>query len=173
MGCYLKSVDDNVVVTLADPEGSGLYNKVKFGVMYDEREREGTKRRHQVDTVVEGIGINRLTKNFEFALPIIDEAFRISDAEAVSMSRHLVQKDGLFLGSSSACNLFACVKLAKEKGWKAGETIVTILCDSGNRHFSKFWNDDYLRDVDIPIDPSIVEVALQEHAGDDRRHPVD
>ena len=53
--------------------------------------------------------------------------YRISDAEAVSMSRHLVQKDGLLLGSSSACNLFACVKLAKEKGWRSGERIVTIL----------------------------------------------
>lgn len=161
-------MDDKVVVALADPEGSGLYNKIKFGVMYDEREREGTKRRHQVDSVVEGMGINRLTRNFEFALPVIDDAFRISDAEAVSMSRHLVRKDGLFLGSSSACNLFACVKLAKEKGWKAGETIVTILCDSGNRHYSKFWNDDYLRGAGIPIDPTIVEVVLQERAGDDR-----
>ncbi|KLO11751.1 PALP-domain-containing protein [Schizopora paradoxa] len=167
VGCFLKSMDENVIVTLADPEGSGLYNKIKFGIMYDEREKEGTKRRHQVDTVVEGIGINRLTRNFEFALPIVDEAFRISDAEAVSMSRHLVQKDGLFLGSSSACNLFACVKLAKEKGWRSGERIVTILCDSGSRHYSKFWNDDYLQGAGIPVDSTIVEAALKNGAGDD------
>jgi len=68
--------------------------------MFDQREAEGTKRRHQVDTVVEGMcvggralsllvsvsrrplialkrsGINRLVKNFELALPIIDDAFR-------------------------------------------------------------------------------------------------
>ena len=44
--------------------------------MYDHKESEGTRRRHQVDTVVEGIGINRLTKNIELALPVIDEAFR-------------------------------------------------------------------------------------------------
>ncbi|KAL9711520.1 Cysteine synthase 2 [Leucoagaricus gongylophorus] len=105
--------------------------------MYDRREAEGTRRRHQVDTVVEGIGINRLTSNIELALPVIDDAFRITDEEAVAMSRYLVKNDGLFLGSSSACNLMACVKLVKKFGWKEGQYVVTILCDSGNRHYSK------------------------------------
>jgi cysteine synthase len=51
----LKSVDEDVIIAMADPEGSGLYNKVKHGVMFDRREAEGTKRRHQVDTIVEGM----------------------------------------------------------------------------------------------------------------------
>ncbi|THH05968.1 hypothetical protein EW145_g4416 [Phellinidium pouzarii] len=160
-GKYLKDMEGSIVVALSDPEGSGLYSKVKFGVMYDPKEKEGTKRRHQVDTVVEGIGINRLTKNVELALPIIDDAFRITDAEAISMARHLVLNDGFFLGSSSACNLFACIKLAKKMGWCNGERIVTILCDSGNRHYSKFWNDEYLRNAGIPIDITIVQDALK------------
>lgn len=149
-------------VVLSDPEGSGLYNKVKYGVMFDQKEAEGTKRRHQVDTVVEGIGINRLTKNFEYGLPIISDAFRITDAEAVAMSRYLVQHDGLFLGSSSACNLVACIKLVKKMGWKEGQHVVTILCDSGSRHYSKFWNDDYLRRANIPVDPKIIDDLLAE-----------
>ncbi|KAL5507563.1 CYS12 [Sanghuangporus vaninii] len=136
-GKYLKDMDGNVLVVLSDPEGSGLYNKIKYGVMYDTREKEGTKRRHQVDTVVEGIGLNRLTNNFDLAIPIIDDAFRITDAEAVAMSRYVMLNDGFFLGSSSACNLFACVKLAKKMKWSKGERIVTILCDSGSRHYSK------------------------------------
>ena len=39
-------MDEDVLVALSDPEGSGLYNKVKHGVMFDRREAEGTKRRH-------------------------------------------------------------------------------------------------------------------------------
>ncbi|KAH7920617.1 PALP-domain-containing protein [Leucogyrophana mollusca] len=166
IGRYIKSMNEDVRVVLADPEGSGLYNKVKFGVMYDRKEAEGTKRRHQVDTVVEGIGINRMTNNIDLALPIIDDAFRITDAEAVSMSRYLVQHDGLFLGSSSACNLVACVKLVRQLGWKEGQTIATVLCDSGNRHYSKFWNTDYLQRANIPIDLSIVEDLLKRPALD-------
>ncbi|KAJ3553453.1 hypothetical protein NP233_g12641 [Leucocoprinus birnbaumii] len=102
-----------------------------------------------------------MTNNIELALPVIDDAFRITDEEAVAMSRYLVRNDGLFLGSSSAYNLMACVKLVKKMGWKDREHVVTILCDSGNRHYSKFWNDDYLRNADIPITSSLVEELLE------------
>lgn len=75
-GRYLKKECPNVKVVLADPEGSGLFNKVKYGVMYAPQESEGTKRRYQVDTVVEGIGINRITRNFMAGEGIVDDAFR-------------------------------------------------------------------------------------------------
>nr|ODN87767.1 cysteine synthase A [Cryptococcus depauperatus CBS 7855] len=158
-GSFLKKPLPNLIVALSDPEGSGLFNKVKYNVMFDPKESEGKKRRHQVDTVVEGIGINRITHNFSLGLPIIDTAYRISDAEAVAMSRFLVQHDGLFLGSSSACNLVACIHVAKTI--KRGSRIVTILCDSGSRHQSKFWSDDYLNANGIPIDQSIIERLLR------------
>jgi cysteine synthase len=43
------------------------------------------------------------------------------------MSRWLVKYDGLFLGSSSACNLVAAVQVAKRLGRNSKKTIVTIL----------------------------------------------
>lgn len=161
VGRFLKAMAENLKVILVDPEGSGLYNKVKYGVIFDQKEAEGTKRRHQVDTVVEGIGINRLTKNFEMGLPIIDDAYRVQDKEAIAMSRYLVQNDGLFLGSSSACNLVACVKLAKDMKWCENQVIVTILCDSGTRHYSKFWNDSYVQAAGIAADPSLIEDLIR------------
>ncbi|GAA5992277.1 hypothetical protein JCM10908_000403 [Rhodotorula pacifica] len=143
-------------IVLSDPQGSGLYHKVHDGVMYAETEAEGKRRRYQVDTVVEGIGLNRITKNLSKALPIIDDAIRVTDAEAVAMSRHLALHDGLFLGSSSAVNLVACVRLARRWGRRGhGKRIVTILCDSGARHVSRFWNDDYLEKAGIPVSSSI------------------
>ncbi|KAK4687250.1 hypothetical protein P7C73_g2863, partial [Tremellales sp. Uapishka_1] len=173
-GNYLKSVVPGVKVVLSDPEGSGLYNKVKYNVMFDPKEREGKKRRHQVDTVVEGIGrsvlvrnsdpdgetgINRITHNFAMALDMIDDAYRVTDVEAVAMSRYLVLNDGLFLGSSSACNLIACVRLAKTMA--RGSKIVTILCDSGTRHQSKFWSDEYLQANGIDVVDGLVEKLLE------------
>ena len=50
---------------------------------------------------------------------------------------------GLFVGSSSAMNCVGAVKVAKLLG--PGHTIVTILCDSGHRHLSKFWNPKVLQ----------------------------
>lgn len=90
------------------------------------------------------------------------------------MSRYLVQHDGLYLGSSSACNLVACVRLAKRLG--SGSRIVTILyvswyspcdpaedrCDAGFRHQTKFWSDDYLKANGIEIDPSMVDRIIAE-----------
>ena len=138
-GCalYLKPRIPDLKVVLADPQGSGLYNKVKHGVMFSSTEKEGTRRRHQVDSIVEGIGINRLTANFEAGRELIDDAVKVTDDQALRMARWLVEKDGLFVGSSSCVNTVAAVKTALNLG--RGSTVVTILCDSGIRHLSKFW----------------------------------
>lgn len=124
-------------VVLADPQGSGLYNKVRHGVMYASTEREGTRRRQQVDTMVEGIGINRITENFEAGRELIDDAVRVTDEQACRMARWLVEHDGIFVGSSSAVNCVAAVVTALSM--PAGSVVVTMLCDSGTRHLSKFW----------------------------------
>lgn len=99
------------IVVLADPQGSGLYNKIKHGVMFNTKEREGTRRRDQVDTVVEGIGLTRLTANFERGLELIDDAVKVTDDQARAMAQWLVEKDGIFIGSSSAVNCMCSVDL--------------------------------------------------------------
>lgn len=134
---YLKLVSDKVRVVLADPQGSGFFNKVKYNVMFNHTEKEGTRRRHQVDTVVEGIGLNRITANFSQGSAYIDDAVRVSDTEALKMAKWLVESDGLFVGSSSAVHCVGAYRCAKALG--PGHTIVTIICDSGSRHLSKFW----------------------------------
>ncbi|KAJ1921024.1 Cysteine synthase 2 [Mycoemilia scoparia] len=162
---YLRTKFPELKVYLADPQGSGLANKVNHGVMFSPTEKEGTRKRHQVDTIVEGIGLNRLTKNFAFLFPnskmptsLVDGgAITVTDQEAVYMSRWLAENDGntretrLFVGSSSAINCVAVLKIAKKLG--AGKTIVTILADSGQRHLTKFWNDGYLDKLSLSTTP--------------------
>ena len=108
---FLKSKKPDMRIVLADPSGSGLYNKIKHGVMFHPQEREGTRRRHQVDTVVEGIGLSRSTANFEIGRELIDDAVKVTDAQAMAMARWLVEKDGIFVGSSSAVNCELPVRL--------------------------------------------------------------
>ncbi|KAI5865890.1 PALP-domain-containing protein [Durotheca rogersii] len=126
-----------VRVVLADPHGSGLYHRVRHGVMYAPTEREGTRRRRQVDSIVEGVGVNRVTANFEAGRDLVDDAVRVSDAQACRMARWLVEHDGIFAGSSTAVNCVAAVVTALSL--PEGSVVVTILCDSGTRHLSKFW----------------------------------
>ncbi|KAF3946863.1 hypothetical protein CMV_026916 [Castanea mollissima] len=137
---FLQEKNPNIKCFLIDPPGSGLFNKVTRGVMYTREEAEGQRLKNPFDTITEGIGINRLTQNFMMAK--LDGAFRGTDLEAVEMSRFLLKNDGLFLGSSSAMNCVGAVRVAQSIG--PGHTIVTILCDSGMRHLSKFCNAEYL-----------------------------
>lgn len=90
--------------------------------------------------VTEGLGLNRLSGNFGTA--IIDDAVQCSDQEAVDMAQFLLSNEGLYVGSSSAVNCVGAVKVARQLG--RGKTVVTILCDSGHRHTSKFHNAQYL-----------------------------
>ncbi|XP_074303450.1 cysteine synthase 2 [Silene latifolia] len=137
---FLKEKDANIKCFLIDPPGSGLFNRVTRGVMYTKEEAEGKRLRNPFDSITEGIGINRLTQNFMMAK--LDGAFRGTDKEAVEMSRYLLKKDGLFLGSSSAMNCVGAVRVAQALG--PGHTIVTILCDNGMRHLSRFYKTEYL-----------------------------
>lgn len=157
---YLLQRIPELLVVLADPQGSGLYNSIKYGVMYSSTEKEGTRRRHQVDSLVEGIGINRVTRNFAKGRPHINEAVKVTDAMAVGMGRWLIKNDGtfsliyslsggLFVGSSSCVNLCGAVHIARQLG--PGHRIVTILCDSGSRHLSKFYNDAWLKKQGIEV----------------------
>lgn len=137
---FLKEKNSNIKCFLIDPPGSGLFNKVTRGVMYTKEEAEGRRLKNPFDTITEGIGINRLTENFKLAE--LDGAFQGTDVQAVNMSRYLLKNDGLFLGSSSAVNCVGAVRVAQALG--PGHTIVTILCDSGMRHLSKFYDAQYL-----------------------------
>ncbi|KAJ2900317.1 Cysteine synthase 2 [Coemansia aciculifera] len=143
---FLKQNVPGVRCFLADPQGSGLANRVNHGVLFADSEREGTRRRQQVDSLVEGVGLNRLTRNFKKLLlcgakkTLLDGAVTVTDADAVRMSRWLMANDGLFVGSSAAINCVAALSIARSLG--PGHTVVTILADSGQRHLTKFWNDD-------------------------------
>ncbi|XLR31001.1 hypothetical protein S83_058901, partial [Arachis hypogaea] len=73
---------------LIDPPGSSLYNKVTRGVTYTKEEVEGRRLKNPFDTIIEGIRINRITRNFAKAK--LDGAFRGTDLEAVEMARFLL-----------------------------------------------------------------------------------
>ncbi|TKY57395.1 Cysteine synthase 2 [Spatholobus suberectus] len=142
---FLQEKNPNIKCFLVDPPGSGLFNKVTRGVMYTKEEAEGRRLKNPFDTITEGIGINRMTRNF--AMAKLDGAFRGTDREAVEMARFLLKNDGLFLGSSSAMNCVGAVRVAQAIG--PGHTIVTILCDSGMRHLSKFYDAEYLSQLGL------------------------
>lgn len=131
-GCsaFLKSKNPEVKCYLIDPPGSSLLHYVATG----------TLQASQGSSVQEGIGIGRITANFAQAR--LDGAFAGSDQEAVDMAYHLLREEGIFVGPSGALNVTGAVKLAELLG--PGHTIVTVLCDTGDRYRSKLYSAKWL-----------------------------
>ena len=125
----LKEKNKNIKIYLSDPKGSSLYNYIKHG----ELKSEG-------NSITEGIGSSRITKNFENAK--IDDAFSIDDHEALPILYDLIKNEGLSLGTSCGINIAGAIRLGKELG--PGKTIVTILCDKSDKYASKMFNKKFL-----------------------------
>jgi cysteine synthase len=134
----LKAKNKNVTIGIADPGGAALYNWYAHG----ELKAEGT-------SITEGIGQGRVTANLEGVT--VDEAFRIEDKDWLPVLYNLVQEEGLCVGGSSALNVLGAMELARKLG--PGKTIVTVLCDYGNRYTSKLFNPEFLRSKDLPTPP--------------------
>jgi len=100
-------------------------------------------------SITEGIGQGRVTANVEGMT--FDDAYRIDDREALPILFRLVEEEGLCLGGSSGINIAGAIRLAKDLG--PGHTVVTILCDYGNRYASKLYNPEFLRSKDLPVPP--------------------
>jgi cysteine synthase len=135
VGLYLKERKPGIVIAAADPMGAAMYHYIKHG----ELRAEGS-------SIVEGIGLSRITRNLENA-PITD-AYQIGDEEALPVLFDLLRHEGLCLGGSSGINVAGAIRLARDLG--PGHTIVTILADAGTRYQSKLYNPSFLREKNLP-----------------------
>jgi len=132
----LKEKDKNIKIALSDPMGSSLYSYISH------KKLENTG-----NSITEGIGTGRITKNFEKAQ--VDEAFQVNDTEALNIVFDLIKSQKIILGGSSGINIMGAIKLAKKMG--PGKNIVTILCDHGKRYASKIFNKEFLKSKNLPI----------------------
>jgi cysteine synthase A len=134
---YLKEKNKDIVTACADPHGFAMYELFKHGKA---KSTPG-------DSITEGIGLGRVTPVIETAR--VDDAFLISDEEAVNVIYELLEHEGLCLGGSTGVNVAGAIRLAKQLG--PGKTIVTILADSGNRYQSKLFNPEFMRSKNLPV----------------------
>jgi len=141
VGAYLKQKNPGVVIAAADPLGAAIYSWVKTG------ELKGSG-----SSITEGIGQGRVTGNLAEAT--IDDAYQIPDTEMLPVVYDLLQYEGLLMGGSTGINVAGAIRLAKDLG--PGKTIVTVLCDSGQRYQSKIFNPAFLTEKGMPLPPWLV-----------------
>ena len=134
----LRERNPAVAIGLADPYGAALFNWYTAG----ELKAEGS-------SITEGIGQGRITGNLEGLE--VDHAWQIPDAEALEIVYDMVLHEGMCLGGSSGVNVAGAIRLARELG--PGKTIVTVLCDLGQRYQGKMFNPAFLRERGLPTPP--------------------
>jgi len=130
----LRAVKPDVAIGLADPHGAALYSYYTDGEL-----------RSEGNSITEGIGQGRITANLEGLT--IDRAYRISDEEMLLCLYELVD-EGLVMGGSTGINVAGAIRMARDLG--PGKTIVTVLCDNGQRYQSKIYNPAFLRELGLP-----------------------
>ncbi|WP_026940564.1 cysteine synthase A [Hellea balneolensis] len=136
----LKARNPKIQIGVADPFGSKMFSYFSDGTL----KAEG-------GSITEGIGQGRITENLKDI--IVDKAYQVSDKEALEVIFELNQLEGICLGGSSGINIAGAIRMAREMG--PGHTIVTILCDYGQRYQSKVYNPEFLREKGLPVPPWI------------------
>jgi cysteine synthase len=132
----LKQKKPDVRIAAADPLGAAIFSWIKSGKL----EMQGS-------SITEGIGQGRVTLNLQGAP--IDDAYQIADEEALPVIFDLLEHEGLCLGGSSGINVAGAIRMARDMG--PGHTIVTMLCDYGNRYQSKLFNPEFLKGKGLPV----------------------
>ena len=150
---FLKEKNPDCVSVLADISGSGMYEYIKNGVMYTKEESEANRKKERYYSKIEGIGINFLSENFKEVL--CDEAYKVSDDEAIFMGKYILDKEGIFIGGSSAVNFVTIYKMFLDKenkkinNIKKNSNIVTIIYDNGIKYLDKLYDEEIIKNCTV------------------------
>jgi cysteine synthase len=87
---------------------------------------------------IQGIGAGFIPTNLDVGL--VDEVLLLNAADAGITTRRLAQEEGILGGISAGGNVWAALELAK-RSENAGKTIVTVICDTGERYLSTWLFD--------------------------------
>jgi cysteine synthase A len=116
VGKVLKKHNSNIKIVAVEPESSPVLSG-------------GDVAPHKIQGI--GAGFVPDVLNTE----IYDEIIKVSNEDAMNCSRELAKKEGLLVGISSGANIFASKQIADREA-NRGKTIVTFLCDTGERYLS-------------------------------------
>lgn len=134
---YLKQQRQDIQLVLLDCIGSALYSFITTGEAVMSK---GT-------SITEGIGNSRITDNLAGAK--IDWALQVTDQDMVTMVYQLLRQEGWLLGSSTGINVCGAVEVARKLG--PGHTIVTMLCDGGDKYRSSLFNKNWLAEKGLHV----------------------
>ena len=156
---YLKEQTSKLTTVGVDPYGSVYYTYFHTGVFEDSE---------IYPYFIEGVGEDILAGNMDFSL--VDDFVRVTDKDAMQMTRRLAREEGLFVGQSCGMVVAGMMQWLEDHRdeLSADDVIVVLLPDSGFRYLSKTYDDEWMRRHGFLDQPTAVTVAsiLKTRNGD-------
>jgi len=148
IGRYLRYRRFDTFLAVVDPDNSAFFPGWRDG---DETFTTGCGSR------VEGIGRPRVEPSF---LPgVVDRMIAVPDAASIAAARAVEPVLGRRVGASTGTNLVGVLHIAREMHQRGQQgSIVTLLCDGGERYGHTYFDDDWLAAQGIDLQPHLDEL---------------
>ncbi|WP_159651844.1 PLP-dependent cysteine synthase family protein [Vibrio atypicus] len=155
IGRFIRYQKHDTKLCVVDPENSVFHEYFKTG----NKELKG-----DCGSKIEGIGRPRVEPSF---IPgVVDEMRTIPDAASVATAHWLEKMLGRKVGASTGTNLYGVLQLAcemKQRGEKG--SIVTLLCDSGERYLDTYYNPEWVKENIGDLQPYLAKLETFEATG--------
>ncbi|WP_275898624.1 PLP-dependent cysteine synthase family protein [Streptomyces olivoreticuli] len=140
---YVRYMQHDTRICVADPENSCFFDGWK------NRDPHATSDR---GSRIEGIGRPRMEPSF--VAGAIDRMMKVPDAASVAAVRALDRAIGRKAGGSTGTGLWSALKIVAEMADQGRRgSVVTLICDPGERYLDKYYSDAWLAEQGLDITP--------------------
>lgn len=149
LGRYLRYHGHSTRLLVVDPENSVFFD------FWHQRDR---LLRNQRGGKIEGIGRPRVEPSF---IPdVIDEMLKVPDAASIAAMLWLEQQLGRRVGASTGTNVWGALQVARQMREEGrGGSIVTLLCDGGERYPDTYYNPAWVAENIGDVRPWLAQLA--------------
>ncbi|MBP2406480.1 putative siderophore biosynthesis protein SbnA [Streptomyces netropsis] len=146
---YVRYMQQDTRVCVADPENSCFFDG------WRNRDPAASSER---SSRIEGIGRPRMEPSF--VTGAIDRMMKVPDAASVAAVRALEEAIGRKAGGSTGTGLWAALKIVAEMaGQGRAGSVVTLICDPGDRYLDKYYSDAWLAEQGLDITPYTMAIS--------------
>lgn len=155
IGRYIRYQMHDTQLCVVDPEHS---------VFHDYYLTRDPSLKGERGSRIEGIGRPRVEPSF---IPdVVDDMRTIPDAASIATVHWLEKLLGRKAGASTGTNLYGVLQLASDMKARGEQgSIVTLLCDSGERYLDTYFDTDWVASNIGDIQPYLEQLAAFEQTG--------
>ncbi len=156
IGRYARYRGFDTRLCVVDPENS---------VFYDYYQSRDSRLTGEHGSRVEGIGRPRV--ELSFVATVVDDMIKVPDAGSFAALRYLEEVLGRKFGGSTGTNLYGAAQIMARMG-AAGESgsVVTLICDPGERYLDTYYDDGWLADNGFDIQPHLERLTRFHETGE-------